>query len=160
MARGDTYRILDEPAPSGLGHLIVHPMWPLLAVMFAGVWLALPWFVLNAFALGSPTRYKELGVAALGPLGLLALWFGLAVVDNASLLPKVALPYLMLLLTLWKLAVAYWLFDMQKQSFALHEYFGGRVRNGMVVVGAGFLLRGAVLKVPFDGAMWWQQVMG
>ncbi len=160
MARGDTYRIMDEPAPSGLGHLIVHPMWPLLAIMFGGVWLSLPWFVLNAFALGSPTRYKELGVAVLGPVGLLALWLGLGVVDNASPIPKGALPYLMLLLTLWKLAVAYWLFDLQKQSFALHEYFGGRVRNGMWVVGAGFLLRGAVLKVPFDGAMWWQQMMG
>jgi len=160
MARGDTYRIMDEPAPSGLGHLIVQPMWPLLAVMFAGVWLALPWFVLNAFALGSPTRLKELGVAALGPLGLLGLWFGLRVVDTLPQVPDGAMPYLALLLTLWKLAVAYWLFDMQKQSFALHEYFGGRVRNGMVVVGAGFLLRGAVLKVPFDGAMWWQQMMG
>lgn len=160
MARGEAYRILDEPAPSGLGHLIVHPMWPLLSVMFAGMWLALPWFVVNAFALGSPTRRKELGVAILGPVGLLGLWFGLVVVVNVARLPDGALPYLMLVLTLWKLAVAYWLFDLQKQSFALHEYFGGRVRNGMWVVGVGLLLRGAVVKVPFGGAMWWQQMMG
>jgi len=160
MARGDTYRILDEPAPSGLGHLIVHPMWPLLAVMFAGVWLALPWFAFNAFALGSPTRRKELVVAVLGPLGLLGIWFGLVALDNMTLISARALPYLLLLLTLWKLAVAYWLFDLQKQGFALHEYFGGRVRNGMLVVGAGYLLRATVLKGPFGGAMWWQQVMG
>jgi hypothetical protein len=160
MARADTYRILDEPAPSGLAHLIVHPMWPLMSVMFAGVWLALPWFVLNSFALGSSTRLKELGVAVLGPVGLLLLWFGLGVLHATLKLPQGAIPYLLLVLTLWKLAVAYWLFDMQKHGFALHEYFGGKVRNGMLVMGAGYLLAPTVLKVPFGDAIWWQVMMG
>jgi hypothetical protein len=160
MAHEGTYRILDEPAPSGLGHLIVHPMWPLLSVMFAGVWLSLPWFVLNSFALGSATRFKELAVAVSGPLGLLGLWLGLGVLHTLLKLPQGAIPYLLLVLTLWKLAVAYWLFDLQKRGFALHEYFGGRVRNGMLVVGAGYLLRATVLKVPFGGATWWQLMMG
>ncbi|HEX8698510.1 MAG TPA: hypothetical protein VF815_06725 [Myxococcaceae bacterium] len=160
MARADTYRILDEPAPSGLGHLIVHPMWPLLAIMFAGVWLSLPWFVFNAFALGSPTRRKELVVAVMGPVGLLALAFGLGLLHTAMDMPKGAIPYLLLVLTLWKLGVAYWLFDLQKQSFALHEYFGGKVRNGMLVVGAGYLLSPMVLKGPFGDASWWRVMMG
>jgi hypothetical protein len=160
MARADTYRILDEPAPSGLGHLIVHPMWPLLAIMFAGVWLSLPWFVLNGFALGSPTRRKELVVAVLGPVGLLALSYTLGVLHALLQMPQGAIPYLLVVLTLWKLAVAYWLFDLQKQSFALHEYFGGKVRNGMLVVGAGYLLSPMVLKGPFGDAGWWRLMMG
>ena len=160
MARADSYRILDEPAPSGLGHLIVHPMWPLLSIMFAGVWLSLPWFVFNAFALGSPTRRKELVVAVMGPVGLLALSFGLGMLHVALEMPKGAIPYLLVVLTLWKLGVAYWLFDLQKQSFALHEYFGGKVRNGMLVVGAGYLLSPMVLKGPFGGAGWWRVLVG
>ncbi len=160
MARADTYRIMDEPAPSGLGHLIVNPMWPLLAIMFAGVWLSLPWFVFNAFALGSPTRRKELVVALMGPVGMLALSFVLPLLVLLLKLPKGAIPYLLLVLTLWKLGVAYWLFDLQKQSFALHEYFGGRVRNGMLVVGAGFLLRPLVLNGPFGEAAWWHLMVG
>lgn len=160
MARADSYRILDEPAPSGLGHLIVHPMWPLLSIMFAGVWLSLPWFVFNAFALGSPTRRKQLGVAIMGPVGMVALSFVLPLLALVLKLPKGAIPYLLLVLTLWKLGVAYWLFALQKQSFALHEYFGGKVRNGMLVVGAGYLLRPLVLNGPFGDAGWWHLMMG
>jgi len=160
MARAEGYRILDEPAPSGLGHLIVNPMWPLLAIMFAGVWLSLPWFVLNAFALGSPTRRKELVVAVLGPVGLLALSFVVTAIALLLKLPKGAIPYLLVMLTLWKLGVAYWLFDMQQKSFALHQYFGGKVRNGMLVLGAGYLLNPVVLKGPFGDAGWWRLLMG
>jgi hypothetical protein len=160
MARAEGYRILDEPAPSGLGHLIVHPMWPLLAIMFAGVWLSLPWFVLNAFALGSPTRRKEVVVAVLGPVGMLALSYGLGVLHEWLHMPKGAIPYLVVVAIVWKLGVAYWLFAMQKQSFALHEYFGGKVRNGMLVLGAGFLLSPMVLKGPFGDSVWWRLMMG
>ncbi|MBN1206389.1 MAG: hypothetical protein JXB05_15865 [Myxococcaceae bacterium] len=160
MAREASYRILDEPGPSALAHLIVHPMWPLLSIMFAGAWLAVPWFVLNSFALGSHTRFKELGVAAGGVLGVLALAFGLGLIHTLLKLPEGAIPYLRVLVILWKLSVAYWLFDLQKHTFSLHEYFGGAVRNGMLVVGVGYLLRGSVLKVPFGGAGLWQLVVG
>src|SRR5690606_15917739 len=47
-----SYRIEDEPGSSALERAIVDPRWPLLASMFAGGWLAFPWFVVNAFALG------------------------------------------------------------------------------------------------------------
>jgi hypothetical protein len=160
MTREASYRIVDEPAPSGLAHLIVHPMWPLLSIMFAGAWLALPWFILNSFALGSPTRRKELVLALLWPPVLVALTFGLGLLHTLLELPKGAMPYLSMCVILWKLAVAYWLFDLQKRSFALHEYFGGPVRNGLPMVGVGYLLRGWILKGPFGGAAWWQMMMG
>ena len=51
------YRIIDEPAPTALERTIVNPTWPLFASMFAGSWLAFPWFVLNAFALGGRRRF-------------------------------------------------------------------------------------------------------
>lgn len=157
MAREASYRILDEPAPSGLGHLIVNPVFPLLSIMLAGAWLALPWFVFNTFALGSPTRRKELALAVAAPLGMVALSAGLAVLFALLKLPKGSLPYFMVLLTVWKLTVAYWLFDLQKRSFALHEHFGGQVRNGVPVLIGGLLVRGTVLKA-FGGAGWWIMV--
>jgi hypothetical protein len=159
MAHEAAYRIQDEPAPSGLGHLIANPVFPLLSVMLAGAWLALPWFVFNSFALGSPTRRKELLLAVAAPLGMMALFLGLGLVYVLLDLSKGSLPYLQVLLVVWKLAVAYWLFDLQKRSFALHEYFGGRVRNGLPVMAAGFLLKGAVLKA-FGGSGWWLMVAG
>ncbi len=160
MTREAAYRILDEPSPSGLAHLIVHPMWPLLSIMLAGAWLAVPWFVLNSLALGSPTLRKELSVAVLGSLGVLALALGLGLLHRLLRLPQGAISYLFVLIVLWKLAVGYWLFDLQKRTFALHEYFGGAVRNGMLVVAAGYLLKGWVLKVPFGGAAWWHLLVG
>lgn len=157
MAQETAYRIQDEPAPSGLGHLIVNPIFPLLSIMFAGAWLALPWFAFNAFALGSPTRRKELALAVAAPLVLLALAVALGIVSAALGLPKGSQPYLFLVLTLWKLAVAYWLFDLQKHGFALHEHFGGQVRNGVPVLIGGLLVRGTVLKA-FGGSGWWLMV--
>lgn len=154
MALESSYRIPDEPAPSGLGHLIVNPIFPLLSIMFAGAWLMLPWFVFNAFALGSPTRRKELALAVAAPLVLLALLLAIGAVSVALDLPKGSRPYLLLLLTLWKLAVAYWLFDLQKHSFALHEHFGGQVRNGVPVLIGGLLMKSTVLKA-FGGSGWW-----
>jgi hypothetical protein len=159
MERDATYRIQDEPSPSGLGHLIVNPLFPLLSIMFAGAWLALPWFVFNSFALGSPTRRKELALAVAGPLGMLGLALALGVASQVLELPKASLPYLQVLLIVWKLAVAYWLFDLQKRSFALHEYYDGLVRNGLPVMIAGLLLRGSVLKA-FGGAGWWALIAG
>ena len=68
-----TYHLADEPRPGGLAHLAVQPFWPLLAMMLAGSWLALPWFVVNALAVGSPTRGKEIGLAVLAFAGSLGL---------------------------------------------------------------------------------------
>ena len=50
------YHIADEPAASPLSKYAVSPLWPMLAVMFGGAWLAWPWFAVNAFAIGSASR--------------------------------------------------------------------------------------------------------
>ena len=53
------YAIADEPEASRLAHLTVRPSMPLLALMLGGAWIAWPWFALNAYAMGSPTRRRE-----------------------------------------------------------------------------------------------------
>jgi len=132
-----TYRIQDEPSPSGLSHVVVNPVWPLLASMLAGAWLALPWFALNSFALGSATRRREWVLAAVTlPVAFLLL-LGMGLLRAWEVVPPGAMPYLAVGLTVWKLTVAYQLFTLQQRSFALHEYYGGTVRNGMFVLLAG-----------------------
>jgi hypothetical protein len=132
-----TYRIQDEPSPSALSHVVVNPVWPLLASMLAGAWLALPWFALNSFALGSATRRREWVLVAVALPVTFLLLVVKAVLYRQGVVPEGALPYLDVGLTVWKLTVAYLLFTLQQRSFALHEYYGGTVRNGMFVLLAG-----------------------
>jgi hypothetical protein len=132
-----TYRIQDEPSPSGLSHAVVNPMWPLLAAMLAGAWLALPWFALNSHALGSATRRREWVLAGVALPGTFLLLLGMALLRRQGVVPEGAMPYLAVGLSVWKLTVAYLLYTLQHRSFALHEYYGGTVRNGMFVLLAG-----------------------
>lgn len=139
------YRIVDEPAPTTLEQVIVNPVWPLLASMFAGAWLAYPWFVLNAFALGGRRRYSDLAIAASG-LGLSALClFAYTVVADRELLGEHTAPYLLLLPVAVRLVSFYWLFMRQEQVFGLYTYFGGKTRNAMLVVVAAAFLRSKLL---------------
>ena len=96
-----TYRILDEPRPGGLAHLAVNPLWPLLAVMLGGVWLSWPWFVVNGFAVGSPTRFRELGLAIGGLIGATGLLFGLGFLRAGELMGDVAFSYAIVALVVW-----------------------------------------------------------
>jgi hypothetical protein len=68
---GASYRIIDEPKPSPLNRFAVNPVWIVLAsfILQPYAWI---WFLFNSFALGSPTRVKEVVWAAAG-LGLIAL---------------------------------------------------------------------------------------
>ena len=136
------YRIADEPAPSGLSHLAVNPIWPLFAIMFGGAWLSWPWFVLNAWAMGSPTRLREAGLAALGFAGNVVVTIAFLVIYGMQLLPEWTAPYLLILFSGWKLGISYWLFVRQGRTFGLFEYYGGKARNGLPVVAVGFILRG------------------
>jgi len=140
MAR---YRILDEPAPSTLSTWAVKPMWPLFAIMFAGAWLAFPWFAFNAFAIGSMGRYRQLAWAAGAFAGAGLLTALLALLAGAGVLAKGAVPYALTVVIFWKLLCGYLLYAGQDPSFELHQYAGGRARNGVfvVLVGAFFLRR-------------------
>jgi hypothetical protein len=140
---GGGYRIADEPRAGLLAHLTVNPLWPLFAVMFGGAWLSWPWFVLNGWAMGSPTRVRE-------TLFGLGAWVGsvlllVALIIGGESLPEGGFKYLFLLHILYKLGVTYRLYVWQMRPFQLHEYYDGPVRNGVLVLVAGFLLGSSVV---------------
>jgi len=134
------YRIEDEPRPGALAHLVVNPFWPFLAWMLAGAWCAWPWSVLNGFAVGSPTRFRETAVALAGVVGTFAIALaGLAAFDAWDVEGSTPLRFLLLSVTLWQAGVCYALHVLQSRSFGLHEYYGGVVRNGLPILVVAFL---------------------
>lgn len=146
-----TYRIQDEPRPGVMGHLVVNPVFPLLATMMAGVWLGLPWFVFNAFAMGSTTRRKELGLALAVVPGTLLLIVLVGGLKASGVLTERSMPYALVGVIVWKLAMGYVLFNLQQRSFALHQYYGGVVRNGALALVASFILSASVLTTLTGG---------
>ncbi len=137
------YRIVDEPVQTRVSRLAVRPLWPWLALALGGAWAGVPWFAVNAFALGSPTRKKELTLALLLPVASVCL-FG-AVILLAMQLPKGAVPYLLIPVHFLKLLVGYLLLTWQSRAFQLHEHFGGEIRNGLYLMLASTFLRTSVL---------------
>lgn len=150
MNAAATYRIVDEPAPGRATHLVVDPLWPLLSFMLAGTWLSWPWFVLNGHAMGSPTRWRETVLVVAGAAGTVALALLFAAALQAGWLSRGDTWWALLGVTLWKMGVSYWVFVLQSRTFDLYTYFGGRVRNGLLVVLAAFFVRGQVLAlIPY-----------
>ena len=158
MTAGVGYRIVDEPQPGPLAKLGVDPMWPLFAFMLAGSWLGWVWFVVNGHAVGSPTRRKELVLVAGGVAGavFLAMLFGWLIASGV--LARNMTWVVFLVITLWKLGVSYWLFELQRRSFELYRYFGGPSRNGLAVVALGYLARPTVAGLLPNG-FWFLVVM-
>ena len=146
-----TYRILDEPRPGAMGHLVVNPVFPLLSLMMAGAWLGVPWFVFNSFAMGSTTRRKETVLAVLVVPGTLLLFMVLGTLLKMEVLTKSSMPYALVGVIVWKLAVGYALYNLQQRSFALHEYYGGVVRNGALVLVASIFLGSRILMALTGG---------
>lgn len=128
------YRIPDEPLPGALSRLAVNPLWPLLGLMVGGPWAAWPWFLLNGHALGSPTRLREGLAVLLGLLGTVALVSTILTLDRRGVFTTTTAQLALLLVTLWKIAISYYLYLTQSRSFGLYEYYGGPVRNGALVV--------------------------
>lgn len=147
-----TYRIQDEPSPGALGHLVVNPVFPLLSFMMAGAWLGVPWFIFNGFAMGSTTRRKETVLAVLVVPGTLLLFILLGMLLKAGVLTKPSVPYAYVGIVVWKLAVGYALYNLQQRSFALHEYYGGVVRNGALILVASIFLGSRVLTALTGGS--------
>ena len=140
LVTGSGYRIADEPRPGAMEHLAVEPLWPFLAIMFGGAWLSWPWFVFNGFAVGSPTRQRELGIALGGFAVTAVMLVGLFYAVGVGWLPQESLPYALLALTVAKLAVTYWLHVLQSQTFEIYTFYGGVVRPGFVVLIAAYIL--------------------
>ena len=136
---GARYVIPDEPSPSKLEHLVVDPMWPFFGLMLGGLWLALPWYVLNGIALGSPTRRREwlaLATAALGSLLLVLI----VQAREAGWIAGVQVKLAVLSVTLLKLGMGFAVYHLQSRSFQLWTHFGGVPRNGILLAVAGIFI--------------------
>lgn len=131
------YQIPDEPKPSGLAHLAVDPMWPMFAQMLAGSWLGLPWFLVNSFALGSPTRNREILWILLCLFGTVGLYLAYMHAIDQGWLTKMASRISVLSFAVLKLVVAYVLYLKQARVFEIWTHYGGQARNGMLVLLAG-----------------------
>lgn len=139
-----TYRIVDEPRPGGLSHLTVQPFWPLLALMLGGSWLGWPWLVVNGLAIGSASRRREQLWVFAGFFGSCLLILGAIGLFATGTIGTRGLRYALLPAVVWRLSAAYAVYRLQQSSFALYEYFEGRVRNGMLMVVVGYFGRGVL----------------
>jgi hypothetical protein len=147
------YHIPDEPRPGGLAHVTVNPFWPMLCVMFVGAGLSWSWFVLNGIAMGSPTRKRELAIAIGGLVGNAVLLIGVfATHDRLGFPGEVTLPYLLLVVVVWKLGVSYVLYMLQAGSFGIYEYYGGTVQNGWIGLILAYFAWNMLLAPALKGA--------
>lgn len=142
------YQIADEPSPGALSRFAVDPVYPFLAAMIGGLWIAWPWFVFNSLAVGSPTFRKELVWLASGLVGLLVLATALVSLSRAGIITGVGLDYARLALTVAKLGVVYAVHSFQSRTIEIYQYFGGELRNGFIVIVALIFLN---FEWAFDG---------
>jgi hypothetical protein len=149
-----SYQIADEPLETSLRNYVVRPSVPLLAIMFAGAWLAWPWFAFNAIAMGSPTRRKEIALCAAAFAGTAVLGMILIALFNAGILPEgIPVRLAVLGVVAFKLAMTYHISAVQSRTFHVYEYYGGPVRSPGRVLGAAYLLRGVVIGLV-DHPLW------
>jgi hypothetical protein len=148
------YRIIDEPQPSALEQYVVSPLWPLFAFMFAGSWLAFPWFIFNSVAMGSSHIKKIIKLVVMAVFGSLLISLGLIHLFKMQILNQDNIRYAVLILVVWKLGFGYLLYIIQSRTHQIFEEFGGQSKNGIIIVIAGaFFGRKLVLKL-FTGSLW------
>jgi hypothetical protein len=143
-----TYRIADEPEPSPIAHLAVDPIWPMFSVMFAGPWLAWPWFAFNAAALGSPSRHRTLAIASTAVALSYAAYFGIVFGQDAALLADHLVAYGWIAVTALQLGACYVLYLEQSRTHELFHHFRGRSGSGLLVLLLGALARPWVSALP------------
>jgi hypothetical protein len=139
------YRIADEPAPGGLAHLAVNPLWPFIAAMFGGIWLSWSWFLLNSIAVGSPTQRREWLWIGAGLVVSALLLSGLLYLIDVGVIAERHVKYAFLLLVALKLGVTYVLYTLQSHTIELYEYYGGQLKSGIYVVVAAYFVTPAVM---------------
>jgi hypothetical protein len=146
-----SYRIVDEPVASPVEKWATNPLWPFFASIFGGVWLAWPWFVFNAFALGSSKRWGDVLLVLFGVLANVVLLFGMLVLAAQGVIDKSGFRYAELVPLGVRLFVLYALYMRQSTTFELYTHFGGVGKNGVFVVLVGYFLRTRVLEAagPF-----------
>lgn len=149
-----TYKLPDEPNPGVMQQSVVNPMWPLFAVMFAGAWLSLPWFLFNAYAIGSPTRVKETLLIVLGTLALAALIYGEMQLFAHFGIAEVYMKYGFQVVVICKLGLAYWLFLLQGRTFEIYEHFNGKPSNGVAPLLIGVIFLDKRVLALSDNPLW------
>lgn len=151
-----TYVIDDEPAKDGPLHkVIVDPMWPLLAVMLAGVWMGWPWLLLNGKALGSPNWRRQAQLLALGLAGTVALALAIVALWDAEIIrTRTHVRLALLVVTVWKLGVSYKVYALQSGTFELFRYYGGEPRQGSRALLLGVYLGRALMLGLVDSVLW------
>ncbi len=130
----EKYLIADEPRHGTLGQYVVHPQWPMLAQMLAGTWLALPWFIFNSIALGSPNKNKDMQLAFVSITGSGILFLLLSYLVKFDVVFGVWIPLSFLIIVALKLYIAYLLYFSQSNVFGLWKYYGAVEKNGMPVL--------------------------
>jgi hypothetical protein len=149
-----SYAIADEPVETNLRHYVVDPSAPLLAAMLCGAWLALPWFVFNAIAMGSPTKRKEITLCIAAFAGTALLGFvALALWDRDIIESRTTMRFVLLGIVTYKLTMAYVINIVQSRTFHVYEYYGGPVRPASYVISTGWLLRDFVIGLS-DDPLW------
>lgn len=135
-----SYQIVDEPTPSGLARFVVNPVFPLLAAMLGGIWIAWPWFAFNAIAVGSPTRRAELAWLGFGFIAIVGVSLAILMAAGAAMLPQGAGAYAGLVVVVLKLAIVYAVYVLQSRTIEIYQYYGGVLNNGVWVLVAAFVL--------------------
>lgn len=148
-----TYSLVDEPHPGRLAPLAADPVWPLLAFMFGGAWLGWIWFGVNGSALGSPTRRRQWLLIVAGIAGTLVIGLAGGFAIANKLLGRELSWIVLAAVTLWKTAVSYGVYALQREGAGLLSGSGHRLRNGVLVVVLGFLARPAVAALVPQGVL-------
>lgn len=125
------YALPDEPKPGTLAQFALNPMWPMFTLMLIGSGAAWLWFVFNSIAQGSPFRRKEFLWIGGGVLVSFGYVFLLMMLVGNGTVPKAAVPYCMIGLTVVKLVVGFRVYLYQVRSFELFQYYSSQpVKNG------------------------------
>lgn len=149
------YRLADEPTLGRWKSIAVDPTWPLVGLMLAGAWLGWPWFLVNARALGSPTRRRELAWVLAGLAGSLVLGvILLELIARGILRGPVALQLGLLAIATWKLVAAAAVHALQGRTLPRFVGEGGEAQSGLgVLLVAVFVGRAVVLSL-IDDPLW------
>lgn len=132
----------------------VNPIWPTLALMFAGVWLAWPWFLVNEYLIRTDELRHQTKLVVIGLVGAFALaWLVMALV-NIEVLGVREARYAFILLLAWKLGITYLLQSRQARGFELWRYFGGEPKNGAYLAIAGYFLTEPLFEQLPLGLLW------
>lgn len=146
----ETYKIIDEPAPTAISRVAVNPVWIFLASLFGGTGIGLVWFAINAFAISSASRKNELLYVLVGLSGTPLIFLILGSLLQSGWLGEGLVPYLHLLITGFQLLIIYVLHLSQHKSYELFSLYGGVGRNGLLVVIALGVLRPQIANLLGD----------